>query len=421
MCVRAVVLCSFHSSTVAEAVLFNPGLALTRPYPFTRLRTLLQGIEAPKELPPISFGLGEPRHPIQPCIPQALTSQLEGLSHYPPTAGPMPLREAIAQWIARRYGVTLDPAACVLPVLGSREALFSLVQTVVDPTHGANVVMPTPFYQIYEGAALMAHATPIYLPITPENGFHMEFERLSEEQKRHTQLVFTCSPGNPTGSVMSLDQWKELFELSDRYGFVIASDECYSEIYFEEGKAPLGALTAAKMLGRGTQNLIILQSLSKRSSAPGLRSGFVAGDPSIMKRFLLYRTYHGSAMSLPVAAASLAAWKDETYPVYNRSLYRDAFVAAQPVIAQSMDAPMPQASFYLWARVPGGDDERYARELYKSQAVTVLPGSYLSRDSFGFNAGRGFVRIALVATPEEVREGAQRLERFTQTYARQFA
>lgn len=401
--------------------MFHPGLALTRPYPFTRLRALLQAVVPAQNLTPISFGLGEPRHPIQPCIAQALINQLEGLSHYPPTAGPMALRETIARWIQRRYGVAVDPAASILPVLGSREALFSLVQTVVDPRDGANVVMPTPFYQIYEGAALMAHATPLYLPITPQNGFRMEFDRLSEEQKRHTQLVFTCSPGNPTGSVMSLQQWKELFELSDRYGFVIASDECYSEIYFEEGKAPLGALTAAKLLGRGIKNLVILQSLSKRSSAPGLRSGFVAGDPEIMKKFLLYRTYHGSAMSLPVAAASIAAWEDETYPVYNRALYREAFQAAQPVIAQSMQAPMPQASFYIWARVPGGDDERYTRELYKSQAVTVLPGSYLSRDAFGFNAGRGFVRIALVATPEEVKQGAQRLQRFTVDYAKEFA
>lgn len=397
--------------------MFNPGLALTRPYPFARLRKLLEGAQPPQDVTPISFGLGEPRHPTQPCILEAIRSHMEGFAHYPPTSGPLALREAISAWIDFRYGVKLDPATCVLPVLGSREALFSLVQTVVDPREGANVVMPSPFYQIYEGAALMAGATPLYLPITRENGFHLEFDRLSEEQKRHTQLVFTCSPGNPTGSVMTLEQWKELFELSHRYGFVIASDECYSEIYFEEGKAPLGALTAAKQLGRGVKNLIILQSLSKRSSAPGLRSGFVAGDPAIIKEFLLYRTYHGSAMALPVAAASQAAWSDETYPVYNRGLYRESFAAAQPQINTVLEAPMPAASFYLWVPVPGGDDERYTRELFAATGVTVLPGSYLSRESFGFNAGKGFVRIALVATPAEVREGAQRLVEFTRHYS----
>lgn len=398
----------------------NPGLSLTRPYPFARLRKLFDGITpAAGKLKPISLGIGEPCHPIPQCIREAISENISRMSSYPATAGDIALREAIAAWCGRRYGITPDPASEVLPVLGSREALFSLVQCVVDPTveGGAKVVMPVPFYQIYEGSAFLAGAQPVYLPLGKENGYKLDLSVLNHETLCRTQLVFVCSPGNPTGTVLNLEDWKKLFELSDRYGFVIASDECYSEIYFEEGHAPIGAMTAAKALGRtDLRNLIVLNSLSKRSNAPGMRSGFVAGDRNIIKSYLLYRTYHGSAMNPMIQAASIAAWNDEAHVVENRRLYREKFAVAHPILNEVIDAPMPQASFYLWAQV-GQNDELFARDLYKEQGITVLPGSYLSRDvqladGSSMNPGCGYVRIALVAEPECIEEAAQRIKQF---------
>ncbi|MCF0253123.1 MAG: succinyldiaminopimelate transaminase [Duodenibacillus sp.] len=391
----------------------NPALALTKPYPFTRLRSLFAGVEPAPGLKPISLGIGEPQHPTPECILEAFRANLGGLAKYPTTGGTAALKEAIARWCALRYGVELNPATQVLPVLGSREALFAFVQAHIDASREAAVIMPSPFYQIYEGAALMAGARPVYLPIVRETGFRMPFELLDEKTLAAAQAVFVCSPSNPTGAVMDLEEWKRLFALSDRYGFVILCDECYSEIYLEEGKAPLGGLAAARLLGRDDfKNLVIFQSLSKRSNAPGMRSGFVAGDAALLKPFLLYRTYHGSAMSLTVQAASVAAWSDEAHVVENRRLYKMKFDAAQPVIDAVIPAPVPQASFYLWGQVPGGDDEAFARGLYAAKGVTVLPGSYLSRESFGVNAGRGFVRMALVATPDEALEAARRIADF---------
>lgn len=398
----------------------NPGLSLTRPYPFARLRKLFEGIvPADGKLKPISLGIGEPCHPIPQCIRDAIGANIGRMSSYPATAGDIALREAIAAWCARRYSFVLDPATQILPVLGSREALFSLVQCVVDPTAagGAKVVMPVPFYQIYEGSAFLAGAEPVYLPLTKENGFKLDLTALSPETLAQTQLVFVCSPGNPTGSVFDLEDWKKLFELSDRYGFVIASDECYSEIYFEEGKAPIGAMTAAKALGRADlKNIVVLNSLSKRSNAPGMRSGFVAGDRNLIKKFLLYRTYHGSAMNPMIQAASIAAWSDEAHVVENRRLYREKFAVAQPILNSVLEAPMPQAAFYLWTNV-AGDDEAFARDLYKEQGITVLPGSYLSRDVLfadgsTMNPGAGYVRIALVAEPERIEEASLRIKDF---------
>jgi N-succinyldiaminopimelate aminotransferase len=393
----------------------NADLQKLQPYPFEQLRKLLAGITPPAHLAHINLSIGEPKHPTPKLLTDALTASLPGLAQYPTTLGTDALRQAIAQWLARRYGLpAIDPATQVLPVNGSREALFSFAQAVVDRTRDAVVISPNPFYQIYEGAALLAGARPLFLPTTPDNGFRMRFEDVPAATWPRVQLVYVCTPGNPTGRVMTLDEWKLLFELSDRYGFVIASDECYSEIYFQEGRAPLGALEAAHKLGRtGFPRLVVFGSLSKRSNAPGLRSGYVTGDAAVLKSFLLYRTYHGNAMSPPVQAASLAAWNDEAHVVENRRLYAAKFARATPLVQRALHTTQPDAAFYLWARVPddleAGDDEALARRLFAQAHVTVLPGSYLSRTVDGMNPGKGFVRIALVASLDEAAEAARRI------------
>lgn len=392
----------------------HTGLSLTRPYPFTRLRALFAGIDpAACGKRPISLGIGEPQHPMPECITRAFAADIGLMGHYPTTAGTPALRQTIAAWCARRYGVDIDWATQIVPCLGSREALFSFVQSRIDTGRGKPVVViPSPFYQIYEGATLLAGAEPVYLPLTAGNGFSMDLTQLDEATLARTQIVFVCSPGNPTGKVTTYEEWKTLFALSQRYGFTIACDECYSEIYLDEARPPLGGLTAAKRYGNlEFKNLVVFQSLSKRSNAPGMRSGFVAGDAALMKDFLLYRTYHGSAMNPTVQAASIAAWNDEDHVRANRELYRQKFACARPVIDSVIDAPQTDASFYLWAKVDG-DDEAFARGLYQDQALTVLPGSYLSRPCCGINPGAGYVRIALVAEPAEVLEAAQRIVEF---------
>jgi N-succinyldiaminopimelate aminotransferase len=312
-----------------------------------------------------------------------------------------------------RYGSELDPASQILPVNGSREALFAFAQAVIDPTrHVKRVVSPNPFYQIYEGAALLAGAKPYFLNTLPENGFHMDFGAVPEDLWADTHLLYVCSPGNPTGKVMALEEWKTVFELADRHGFAIAADECYSEIYFDEAAPPLGALTAAKQLGRGQERLVVFNSLSKRSNVPGLRSGFVAGDTELIKQFLLYRTYHGSAMNPAVQAASAAAWRDEEHVRDNRRQYREKFAAVMPVLKDALEFDAPDAAFYLWAKVPGGDDAAFARALYREQHVTVLPGSFLAREAKGVNPGKGFIRIALVDGLEACVEAAHRIVAF---------
>jgi N-succinyldiaminopimelate aminotransferase len=337
---------------------------------------------------------------------------------YPATGGEPRLREACAGWLQRRYGLTLDPTRQVLPVNGSREALFAFAQTVIDPTRDtagdAVVVCPNPFYQIYEGAALLAGATPWYAPSDPARNFAVDWDRVPPEVWARTQLVYVCSPGNPTGAVMPLEEWAKIFALSDRYGFTIASDECYSEIYFRD-EPPLGGLEAATRLGRtGLERLVAFTSLSKRSNVPGLRSGFVAGDAAILQKFLLYRTYHGSAMSPVVQAASVAAWNDEAHVVDNRTLYRQKFAEVTPLLARVMDVRLPDAGFYLWAGV-AGSDESFARDLLAQYNVTVLPGSYLARESQGLNPGAGRIRMALVADTAECLEAAQRIVQFVQS------
>ncbi len=329
------------------------------------------------------------------------------------------MREAFTRWLQSRYAITVNPATQVLPVNGSREALFSFAQTVVDPSQGeAVVVCPNPFYQIYEGAALLAGAKPYYAASDPARNFAVNWDAVPDAVWQRTQLLFVCSPGNPTGAVMPLSEWQKLFELSDRHGFVIASDECYSEIYFRD-EPPLGGLQAADQLGRsGYKNLIAFTSLSKRSNVPGMRSGFVAGDAALIKAFLLYRTYHGSAMSPVIQAASIAAWSDEKHVEENRMAYRTKFAQVTPLLAGVMDVALPDAGFYLWAKVPdalGMDDAEFARALLAQYNVTVLPGSYLAREAQGSNPGAQRVRMALVAETEECVEAAQRIVQFIQS------
>ncbi|MFG0675736.1 succinyldiaminopimelate transaminase [Delftia sp. WSY_7] len=400
----------------------NPLLSRLQPYPFERLRKLFAGVQPPAGVRPISLGIGEPRHATPPFIEQALSADLGGLAKYPATAGEPALRESCAQWARQRYGIALDAAAQVLPVNGSREALFSFTQVVVDASQdGARVICPNPFYQIYEGATLLAGAQPYYAPSDAARNFAVDWDSVPADVWEKTQLIFVCSPGNPTGAVMPLAEWEKLFALSDRHGFVIASDECYSEIYFD-GTPPLGGLEAAQRLGRTDyKNLLMFTSLSKRSNVPGLRSGFVAGDAALIKAFLLYRTYHGGAMSPVVQTASIAAWGDEAHVEENRRLYREKFNQVTPVLARVMDVRLPDASFYLWAGIPeslGLDDADFARELYATTGVTVLPGSYLAREANGRNPGAGRVRMALVAETAECLEAAQRIAQFIESRQR---
>jgi N-succinyldiaminopimelate aminotransferase len=404
----------------------NPHLSQLQPYPFEKLRRFLADVTPAAHLREIRLSIGEPQHATPDFIKTALSEGLSGLANYPSTAGTPALRQSIASWIGRRYDIPApDAETQVLPVNGSREALFAFAQTVIDGSQpGALVVCPNPFYQIYEGAALLAGAQPVFINTLPQNNFNLDLQTLSEEQWRRVQLLYVCTPGNPTGKVLALDDWRELFALSDRYGFVIASDECYSEIYFDEQKKPLGGLEAARKLGRDDyRRLVMFSSLSKRSNVPGMRSGFVAGDKALIQKFLLYRTYHGSAMSPAIQAASIAAWNDEAHVIENRRLYREKFAQVTPVIAEHLGTAMPDAGFYLWASVDKivdkaaakyatFDDTEFARELLRQYNVSVLPGSYLARDADGINPGSNFIRIALVADPAECLEGAQRIADF---------
>lgn len=400
----------------------NPHLEKLHPYPFEKLRELFAGITPHADYAPISLGIGEPKHPTPAFIEKALTHAIAGLANYPSTIGSEPLRAAIAGWLERRYAVpVLDPATMVLPVNGSREALFGIAHAVIDASRPDPLVLsPNPFYQIYEGAAYLAGAAPYFVNSDPARNFAPDFSTVPDDVWARVQLLYICSPGNPTGAVLSLDDWRELFDLSDRHGFVIAADECYSEIYCGS-TPPLGALEAAHALGRSGgerpyANLIVFSSLSKRSNVPGMRSGFVAGDPQVIKKFLLYRTYSGGAMSPPVQTASIAAWNDETHVQDNRTLYKEKFNLITPLLRQVMDVELPDAGFYLWADVrrTGLSDTEFARRLYAEYNVTVLPGSYLARDAHGTNPGRNRIRMALVAGVDEGLEAATRIVQFCQ-------
>ena len=400
----------------------NPDLDKLQPYPFEKLRQLFAGVTPNPAYSPISLGIGEPKHPTPAFIEKALTHAIAGLASYPSTVGAEPLRAAIAGWLERRYGIpALDPATMVLPVNGSREALFAIAQCIVDGAKPDALVMcPNPFYQIYEGAAYLAGATPYFVNSDPARNFAPDFDAVPGSVWPHVQLLYVCSPGNPTGATLSLEDWRGLFDLSDRFGFLIAADECYSEIY-TGSTPPLGALEAAHQLGRSKgehpyRNLIVFSSLSKRSNVPGMRSGFVAGDPLAMKKFLLYRTYSGGAMPPPVQTASIAAWNDEQHVHDNRALYKEKFGLITPLLKQVMDVELPDAGFYLWADVrrSGLSDVDFARRLYADYNVTVLPGSYLARDAHGQNPGQGRIRMALVAGVDEGLEAANRIVQFCQ-------
>lgn len=389
----------------------NPNLNLLQPYPFQRLRDLFKGITPNSSYSAINLSIGEPKHATPQLIKDALVDNLAGLATYPTTLGSLMLREAISSWISRRYNIpALNPETAILPVTGTREALFAFAQVIIDNTKSKPVIIsPNPFYQIYEGAAFLAGAEPYFLNTTPENHHAMDFENVPVEVLKRTQLAYVCSPGNPSGKVMTLSQWKIIFELSDKYGFVIAADECYSEVYFDEATPPLGALQAAHQLGRNYKNLVIFSSLSKRSNVPGMRSGFVAGDEKIIEKFTLYRTYHGCAMNPAVQAASLAAWNDEAHVIENRRLYAEKFNTVTSLMSGGFGVEMPDAAFYLWAKtsIP---DAAFALKLYRDFNVTILPGSYLAREAHGVNPGQNFVRLALVASLEECIEAANRIK-----------
>jgi N-succinyldiaminopimelate aminotransferase len=394
----------------------NPRLATLQPYPFEKLRLLLAGIVPNPSLPAINLSIGEPKHATPEVVTSALVSNLDGLAAYPATAGLPELRESIAAWLKRRYSLgAIDAATQILPVNGSREALFSFAQTVIDPTRGrALVVCPNPFYQIYEGAALLSGATPVFVNATASNAFKPDYASVAERDWRDVQLVYACSPGNPSGAVMDIEDWRSLFALSDKHGFVIASDECYSELFYDEANPPMGALQAATLLGRvGYERLVVFSSLSKRSNAPGMRSGFVAGDAGLLKSFLLYRTYHGSAMSVTVQKASTAAWRDEAHVVANRRLYAEKYKAVLPLLRAPLDTSMPDGGFYLWIRTPV-DDAQFARELHRDYNVLVLPGSFLGRENNGSNPGRNYVRVALVQPLADCVEAIERVNRFSE-------
>ena len=415
----------------------NPDLGLLQPYPFERLRQLFA---APADLAAVSprlcfqgagpvpsreikLSIGEPQHATPAVVTEALARALPTLAHYPTTQGSDALREAIAGWAKRRFALTaLSPQTQVLPVNGSREALFAFVQTVIDRHRPAKVICPNPFYQVYEGAALLAGAQPLFLDTRPEDDFAMDWDALREPDWAGVQLVFVCSPGNPTGKVLSLDDWRRIFELADRHGFIVAADECYSEIYFDEAAPPLGALTAAQALGRDDyRNLVVFHSLSKRSNVPGMRSGFVAGDAKLVGAFLRYRTYHGCAMNPAVQAASAAAWDDEGHVRENRRLYARKFAEVTPRIARLLPCAVPDAGFYLWADTSptGLSDTEFALGLARQQNVVVLPGSFLARQTVRGNPGSGFVRMALVAQPDDCIEAAARIEAYCSTLKRE--
>ena len=383
----------------------NPLLDKLQPYPFEKLRALLAGTTPNPKLRPINLSIGEPKHPTPEFVKTALSGALGGLAGYPATIGTPPLRQAVSAWLARRYGIPApDPETQVLPINGSREALFAFAQTVIDPTVKAKVVSPNPFYQIYEGAALLAGATPVFLNAG---------QPAESLDWNGVQLAYVCSPANPTGKILQLDDWRKLFELSDRHGFVIASDECYSELYYRGPS--LGALQAAFQLGRKTyERLVVFSSLSKRSNAPGMRSGFAAGNAALLKKFLLYRTYHGSAMSLPVQQASIAAWNDEQHVEENRRLYAEKYRRVLPLVKDPLQTEMPDGGFYLWIRTPI-DDTQFARRLQHEYNVLVLPGSYLARESGGENPGKNHIRVALVAPLEECVEAIERMMRFARS------
>jgi len=393
----------------------NPHLSQLHPYPFEKLATLKQGITPPADKLHIALSIGEPKHATPAFIREALVAHMDGLTQYPTTKGLPELRQAIASWACRRFNIPagqVDAETQVLPVNGTREALFSLVQAVIDPRKNPVVIMPNPFYQIYEGAALLAGAEPYYLNTLAENDYQPDFDAVPEQIWKRCQLIFICSPGNPTGTVLSVAAHLKLLALAEKYDFIVASDECYTELFDDETSPPQGLLQSAWQDGNSQfKRCVIFQSLSKRSNAPGLRSGFVAGDAQVLQNYFKYRAYHGCPMPVPTQHASIAAWNDEQHVIQNRQWYRDKFTAFIEILQDICEITRPPASFYVWLKTPMSDTE-FAQQLFARQNVTVLPGSYLSRDSGGINPGSNHVRIALVAPLAECIEAAQRIKAF---------
>ncbi len=396
----------------------NRDIEKLQPYPFEKLARLKADITPPKALPHIALSIGEPQHPAPGFVIEEVMAHLHTLAKYPLTKGSAELRQSIADWLTRRFRLpagSIDEGRHVLPVNGTREALFAFAQAVVDRTPGALVLSPNPFYQIYEGAALLAGAEPWFLNTTAQSGYQIDPDAVPEEVWQRCQLIYLCSPGNPTGAVATREVLTRLIELADRHDFVIASDECYSELYPDEENPPVGLLQVAAELGRDDyRRCVVFHSLSKRSNLPGLRSGFVAGDAELLATFLRYRTYHGCAMPLHHQIASTRAWSDEEHVIRNRALYREKFAAVLEILSPVLDVKAPDAGFYLWPRLPI-DDTEFARRLFAEKNVTVVPGSYLSRQAHGLNPGAGHVRMALVATLEECVEAATRIRDFVAT------
>jgi N-succinyldiaminopimelate aminotransferase len=396
----------------------TPYLHKLQSYPFEKLAALKQGIIPPAGKRHIALSIGEPAHATPHLIQEALLTHLHGLSNYPTTRGLPELRQAIAAWLNRRFKLAeglLNPETQILPVSGTREALFSFAQCLIDRTADPVVVMPNPFYQIYEGAALLAGAEPYFLNTVAANAYLPDFDAVPESVWRRCQLLYVCTPGNPSGAVMPRETLIKVLGLAEKYDFVIASDECYSELYDDESNPPPGLLEAAFAVGNTEfKRCVVFHSLSKRSNAPGLRSGFVAGDAAVLQEYFKYRTYHGAAMPLPTQHASIAAWEDEKHVLENRRLYREKFAAAIDILGDAARLTQPPAGFYLWIQTPV-DDTEFTRQLFAEQNVTVLPGSYLSRDFGGHNPGRNHVRIALVAPLEECVEAAMRIKDFLNT------
>ena len=393
----------------------NPDLTRLQPYPFEKIRILLANSTPPAGLPAVSLAIGEPKHATPEIIERAVSTNLAGLNGYPPTKGEQALRAAISQWLINRFqlpAASINPDQHVLPVNGTREALFSFAQIVLDRTPDAAVLMPNPFYQIYEGAALLAGAEPVFLNCTAENGFIPDFNAIPAAMWQRCQLLYTCTPGNPTGAVMSLETMQQLIGLAEKYDFLIASDECYSELYFDEDQPPPGLLQAAAQMGNTEyKRCLVFNSLSKRSNAPGMRSGFIAGDKEVLAQYLLYRTYHGCAMPLTFQQASTVAWQDETHVIANRALYRSKFHSVLDILQPVMDVTMPDAGFFLWPQTPISD-EIFTQQLYTQQHINVVPGSYLSRATTDGNPGQNRVRMALVAPEEQCITAAQRISHF---------
>ncbi len=391
----------------------NPDLGLLQPYPFEKLAKLKAGCTPPAELEHIALSIGEPKHASPAFVIEALIAHVHGLGQYPLTRGMDGLREAIAHWLQRRFHAKVNPASEILPVAGTREALFSFAQCVVNRADKPLVLMPNPFYQIYEGAAYLAGAEPWFYPTPADNGFLPDFDSIPAEVWQRCQMIYVCSPGNPTGAVLPEAAYRRLIELADEHDFTIASDECYSELYYAD--PPMGLLEVCTKLRRDDfARCVVFHSLSKRSNLPGLRSGFVAGDANILKGYHLYRTYHGCTLPPPTQIASAAAWSDEAHVAQNRALYLDKFTRVLDILAGTLDVSMPDGAFYLWAKTPIADTE-FARRLFAEHNVTVLPGSYLSREVAGHNPGAGYVRMALVAEPDECLDAAARIRTFCQT------